>query len=400
MFMRVSFRWSGEGANAAHRAAGRQSVSRRQATVLRSPGAATLRPVRLDTRSRLAAQCAAMTRLSPQADEAPPTGCFAGVEFARGRLFDTADLDEARDICGRVFNPHRLSLVGPGQSLRSRMDHLPIGPLSLNRLTWGARVRVDPDRLDSYGLISLPVRGSARFHVGGAQVEVSPRQACVIDAAQRFHFEADAQFDQIVLRFEHEALAQAWTALSGMPPPAELALQPGLPLAGSAWQALEPVLRMLAACARQAYAPSLLPHIQLRLQDLLLSTLLMQAAPALAPVASTAVPTAAAAVVRRAQAWLLARLTEPVSLGAAARASGVAARTLQAAFQSQCGMGPMQWLREQRLAAVHRRLREASGPTTRVTDTALAYGFSHLGEFSRAYRRRFGETPARTLARR
>jgi hypothetical protein len=54
-----------------------------------------------------------MTRLSPQADEAPPPGCFAGVEFARGRLFDTTDLDEAREICGRVFNPHCLSLVGP-----------------------------------------------------------------------------------------------------------------------------------------------------------------------------------------------------------------------------------------------------------------------------------------------
>jgi AraC-like DNA-binding protein len=60
----------------------------------------------------------------------------------------------------------------------------------------------------------------------------------------------------------------------------------------------------------------------------------------------------------------------------------------------------MQWLREQRLDAVHRHLRDAAGASTQVTDTAFAYGFSHLGEFSRAYRRRFGETPGRTLARR
>ncbi|MBS1177732.1 MAG: hypothetical protein H6R06_2144 [Proteobacteria bacterium] len=341
-----------------------------------------------------------MTRASPKANEPPAPGCFAGVEFTRGRLFDTDDLDEAREICGRVFNPHHLSLIGPGQSLSAHMDHLPVGPLSLNRLTWGARVRVDPDRLGTYCLISLPVRGTARFHVGGEPIEVSPRQACVIGSTQRFHFEADAQFDQIVLRFEHNALAQAWTALSGKPPPDELALEPALPLAGSAWQALEPVLHMVAACAREAYAPPLLPHVQLRLQDLLLTTLLLQAAPALAPLPPAAPPPAAAALVRHAQAWLLSQLAEPVSLGMVARASGVAARTLQAAFQSQCGMGPMQWLREQRLAAVHRRLREGSGPSTRVTDTVLAYGFSHLGEFSRAYRHRFGETPARTLARR
>lgn len=341
-----------------------------------------------------------MTRVSPRPAEAPLPPCFAGVDFARGRLFDTADLDEARDVCGRVFNPHQLQLVGPGQTLRSRMDHLPAGPLSLNRLTWGARVRVDPDRLGSYGLISLPVRGTACFHVGAEPVEVSPHQACVIGAAQRFHFEADAQFDQIVVRFEHDALCQAWQALVGAPPADGLPLRPALPLAGKAWRALEPVLHTLADCSRGAYAPAVLPHVQQRVQELLLTTLLLQAAPALAPLPPAPLPGTASALVRRSQPWLLAHLAEAVTLGMAARAAGVAARTLQAAFQSQCGMGPMQWLREQRLAAVHRSLREATDPATRVTDTALAHGFSHLGEFSRAYRRRFGETPGRTLARR
>ena len=339
-------------------------------------------------------------RPSPKSVDTPAPGCFAGVEFTRGRLFDTADLDEARDICGRVFNPHELRLVGPGQALKARMDHLPVGPMSLNRLTWGAQVQVDPDRLGSYGLISIPVRGTACFEVGGQAIDVSASQACVIDPTQRFRFSADAQFDQIVLRFERDALDQAWTALCGQLSPSQLRLQPALPLAGSAWRALEPVLQMLASCARGGYEPAVLPHVQGRLQDLLLTTLLLQTAPSLAAMPPARPPAAAAALARRAQSWLLAQMAEPVTLATAARAQGVAMRTLQAAFQSQCGMGPMQWLREQRLAAVHHHLREATDPTTRVTDTALAHGFSHLGEFSRAYRRRFGETPARTLARR
>lgn len=194
--------------------------------------------------------------------------------------------------------------------------------------------------------------------------------------------------------------AQAWAALSGTPAPAEITLQAALPLAGSAWRALEPVLQMAASCARRGFAPPVLPHVQLRLQDLLLTTLLLQTAPALAPLPPPAPPPVAAALVRRTQSWLLAQLTEPVTVAMVARASGVATRTLQAAFQSQCGMGPMQWLREQRLEAVHRCLREATSTSTRVTDTALAHGFSHLGEFSRAYRHRFGETAVRTLARR
>ena len=125
------------------------------------------------------------------------TGCFAGVDFPRGRLFDTTDLDEAREICGRVFNPHRLAVIGRETTLHARMDHLALGPLSLNRLTWGAPVQVDPDRLADYYLISVPVRGTARFHLDRDTVDVSRRQACVVSAPQRFRFEADAQFDQI-----------------------------------------------------------------------------------------------------------------------------------------------------------------------------------------------------------
>ena len=107
-----------------------------------------------------------MARAPDTPPSLPVAGLLPGVEFERGRLFDTADLDEVRDISGRIFNPHRLDLVGRGQRLRARMDHLPAGPLSLNRLTWGAQVRVDPDRLGTYGLISVPVAAvlSAKYY--------------------------------------------------------------------------------------------------------------------------------------------------------------------------------------------------------------------------------------------
>lgn len=324
---------------------------------------------------------------------------FAGVDFARGRLFETADADEASAVCGRVFNPHRLEVVGPGQALAARMDHLPLGPMSLNRLTWGARVRVDPDRLASYYLVSVPVRGSARFHLDGQAVDVSPRRACVISAPQRFHFETDAQFDQVVLRLEKSAVDEAWTALGGRPPERPVRLESPLPLSGAAWRAMEPAVRLLADCAAGGYAPEVEPHVRHRLHDMLLTAMLLHLAPAFTPRRS-APARGSAALVRRAQSWLLERLDAPLTLGGLARASGVASRTLQAAFQAECGVGPMQWLRQQRLDAVHRALLEPRVTAMRVTDTALAYGFSHMGEFGRAYRARFGEPPSRTLARR
>jgi len=60
----------------------------------------------------------------------------------------------------------------------------------------------------------------------------------------------------------------------------------------------------------------------------------------------------------------------------------------------------MQWLRRERLHAVRAALLADPAPRPSVTQTALRFGFTHLGEFARAYRRAFGEAPSETLARR
>ncbi len=323
-----------------------------------------------------------------------PWPAFAAVDFARGRLFDTDDADEAREVCGRVFNPHRLQVLGPGRRLHASMDHLPVGGVSINRLTWGAPVAVDPDRLGDYYLLSLPVAGAAAFHLDGRRHDVNPRCAALVNARQRFHFEATADFDQIVVRFERRAVEAAWTALAGAPAARPIDFHVPVPVDGAAWRALAPVLALLADASGAASPHAGLPHLHARLEDLLLTTLLLQ----LGPTAAPPVTGPHHGQVRRLQQQLLERLEEPWTLAAAARAAGMAMRTLQSAFQAHCGRGPMQWLREQRLLAAHAALARGDAPT--VTEAALRFGFTHLGEFAQAYRQRFGESPRQTLARR
>jgi transcriptional regulator GlxA family with amidase domain len=64
-------------------------------------------------------------------------------------------------------------------------------------------------------------------------------------------------------------------------------------------------------------------------------------------------------------------------------------------FQDECGQSPLQWLRVQRLQAVRQALSQ-NGKTCKIGETAASFGFAHLGEFSRAYRKAFGETPQQT----
>ncbi len=325
---------------------------------------------------------------------------FFGVDFERGRLFSTTDLDEVRLLSGEVLSPHKISVVGTGRKLNSHMDRLALGPLSLMRLTWGASVEVDPGHLDTYYLISMPVKGHASFCLDGQSVDVSPRRAVVVNPTQRFHFTTSDDFEQIVVRIERAAFETGWQALTGEPAAMPINFEPAIPTDGVAWRALDPMLQLLARSAKAGDDSASARLLNARLQEMLVSTLLLQQPHAgmttLMPPPQPALPV----YVRRAEIYMGERLCEPLTVSDVALACGVSIRTLQSAFHSAYGCGPMQWLRERRLHRIREALHGDESPRQSVTDTALRFGFTHIGEFSKAYRRMFGETAGRSLVRR
>ena len=93
----------------------------------------------------------------------------------------------------------------------------------------------------------------------------------------------------------------------------------------------------------------------------------------------------------KARGYMLDRLGEDVTLTQLERIAGVSRRTLQMHFRRIYGMSPLQYLREQRLFAARDMLLGAPGK--RITDIALACGFTHLSNFNALFRERFGATP-------
>lgn len=81
-----------------------------------------------------------------------------------------------------------------------------------------------------------------------------------------------------------------------------------------------------------------------------------------------------------------------------ARALGVSTRTLQIATRAVHGLSLHQYLRLKRMWAVRRQLLAAPSGLT-VKAAAMAHGFWHMGDFSNAYRKLFGESPSVTLWR-
>ena len=85
-----------------------------------------------------------------------------------------------------------------------------------------------------------------------------------------------------------------------------------------------------------------------------------------------------------------------LTLNELSRSSGVGERTLEYGFREVYGTTPLNFVRSLRLTRSRMALLRAKSYTP-INEIASAFGFKHMGQYSRDYRRWFGETPSMTL---
>ena len=102
---------------------------------------------------------------------------------------------------------------------------------------------------------------------------------------------------------------------------------------------------------------------------------------------------------RHAETYIMDKLQEPMSAADIAKAANISYPTLYRAFIKYNNTTPMQFVRQRRLEAVRKELIAAVPNQVKVTEVAMKYGFWHLGQFSAAYKKAFGERPSETLRR-
>ena len=74
-------------------------------------------------------------------------------------------------------------------------------------------------------------------------------------------------------------------------------------------------------------------------------------------------------------------------------------RTLSRQFQKKYGVGPMAYIKQCRLNAAYLELLGSNIESTSITETALSFGFSHMGKFAIDYKQHFGESPLLSLSK-
>jgi AraC-like DNA-binding protein len=316
----------------------------------------------------------------------------------RNCLFRSDDIDDVRDRTSRILKPHDLWLVNRNDKVRAEMHGATFGNLSVSLLSYGADVEIDPGSFDRFLLIQIPISGSAKLWLDDEEIAFTTGQGVIIAPNRRCRLTYSADCRQLILRVSRDALervAEEW--MGARVRGGDLAFSPRLVLdgpAGAAWAAMIAYLMSNSATETPRLSAKFAP----RLEELVIEHLLVWQPNGISE-RIAAGPSLIPRHVRRAEELMHADTSVSLTLGEIAQYAGVSVRSLSQGFQQFRGITPMAMLRAIRLDKVRVDLLSAPYGVS-VTDVATRHGFSHLGRFAGFYRKRFGETPRRTLDRR
>ena len=308
-------------------------------------------------------------------------------------LTGTRDSDEVIEVCTGVLRPHMLTVSQHGAQLATRLTQVRMQDVSVNRLHYGAEVTVSSGDapLDDY-LLTLPLAGAGQFRYGGAAALATSERGVMVGPHQEFQFAFDEDFDQVIVRLDRARVESVAAALTGETGPVhfDLALAPDVDRLDGM---LESAVHLVDFAATQHR-----PQLLWQLEQVIIESLLLAQPNNRTPLLVGDRPVTSPRL-RRAMDFMLEHISSPLSVSTVAKECDTSVRSLQAAFRTELGTTPVQWLRSQRLERAHALLLSGASGLT-VTDVAYRCGFFHLGEFGSAYRSRYGTTPSAVLASR
>lgn len=308
-------------------------------------------------------------------------------------LFQSGDLDEARERVAAVFCPHRLDMIGRGQ-MDARQHHLAGEKLSLNYIQYGAKTLIAPGELESFYLVQIPIAGAAAIACGNDRYYCGPNAAAVLNPHMPTTMIWEEGTRQVLVQIDRRAMQDHLSAQLGAQADRPLTFSGALDLTSAAGAAFRRLVMFLIAQADAGPSPIGAGMLGRSVESALMSGLLEAHQHDYAALLGRRRAAPRPRHMRLAEGFIAANLDQPLTIEAIASAAGISPRGLQLAFRQHRGATPLGFWRDQRLARAHGDLLAGAGS---VTDVALRWGFSHFGRFAESYRARYGLSPRDTL---
>ncbi|TYQ09713.1 UNVERIFIED_ORG: Transcriptional regulator containing an amidase domain and an AraC-type DNA-binding HTH domain [Gordonia westfalica J30] len=314
--------------------------------------------------------------------------------FRNGHVLTSGDPDEIEDAVSRVLAPHRLGGDFELHGIRSRLNSITLGDITVGYLTYGRAVSLDipGDALTAYH-VDIPVAGRAQTIYRDGSVSATPAVGAFYSPGQpaRIHWEEGCA--QICIKYSISALEGELETLLDRPIRRPIIFDRSVNVGtvdGTRW--LDTIMLMDRSADLLAH-----PVMAKRLESLLVDGLLFGHRHNYSDELRNSGPGGRPKAVQQVIDYIEADPAEPMSVGDLAKISGLSVRALQLSFQRSLGMSPMAYLRDVRLARAREQLLRAPSGSMTVTRVAHDWGFLNPGRFTAQYRQKYGESPSETL---
>ena len=312
--------------------------------------------------------------------------------YLENPIFESSDPTTTKFETTEILKEHQLTWRRGKVDSALRCTH--VGELSFMLLRYGAAVHVAPGALHDFYLFQVPIHGKSSIGVGNQTVVADRHTATVISPDLPLQLDWEQDCEQLLIKIPKPLLNQACTQLLDIAPEDQIEFQPRYCLNNShgiAWQ--HQISAMLSYAAQKDYLPE--QWLQ-NLQTNLLQHLLITQPNNYSKYFHHTPRMTGQRRLRLARRYIHEHLGENLRLEGIAQACDSSIRSLTDAFRTQLDISPTQYIREARLAAVRKELLQAT-PTTRITEVATRWGFTHLGRFSAWYKESYQESPLETL---
>lgn len=315
-------------------------------------------------------------------------------------MIRTADLDEAREVCGEHLYPRSMRLLEPGARLDARFAFLWLGGMTLADVRYGAAVAGVTSELGSYH-VNVPRSGQFYASQHRRPITGDPRRAAVYQPVgdTALHFSsADCRLH--ALKIDKPVLESHLEEILDVPVTRTIRLSGQIDTSRGPGRTLTRLIRLLSAEIGNSDSLFTEPVVAEPVKETLMTALLLAADhqyrdalrvgdyPGYAPRSISTVVDAIHAEPGRVH-----------TLASLAEIGRLPAGRLRAEFRRQYGRTPMAYLREVRLLAAHADLLAAGPDQTSVAAVARRWGFARLDRFTTRYRARFHISPASSLHR-
>lgn len=307
------------------------------------------------------------------------------------------DLDEVRELGGRLFAPHRLELCDHTEPLDALLNAVRVREVTIGYVRYGPRVRITvPDMADSYQ-VNIPVAGYMEISDGEQTITSGTSRPAVLVPGTSYVGQWALGCRQLAVNITRAGLEAELERQLGRPIRGPVRFDLGMDLAGPFSQSWLATVRLAVSEIDRPHSVLLHPRTAYHLEQILTSGVLLGAHHNYSDALAEPQPPPGPATVRRAIETIEERVDQHLTVAEVADAVGVSVRSLQEGFRRHVGISPMAYLRDLRLAGAHRSLSAAAPDSTTVTAVAYRWGFTHLGRFAAAYHRKYGVPPSRTL---